>query len=687
VCLAAAGLGAVLLAGIAYVTMRPRISYDRVYRVGYDNVPPYLIPMSDGRVEGLAAETIQAAARRAGIKLKWVADYSRNGALLRAKKVDLWPLLVDTPERRSWAHVTDPWMIADHYLIISGADARVPGPEFHGPIYFYGPESFRSFIHRKWPRAKATAEPDPAPLADALCSGKLSPLYAPEHQAGILLRRANDTCPEVNLLPYHLPELSAQLGVGSTHEAAAVADRLRGEILGMGADGELGTIFAKYTYFGLAATRAVLGLTAAEHAARTLRLALGALGVGLAMLVFLIWHLRRARRAADFANAAKGEFLANMSHEIRTPLSGVIGMVELALDTELTAVQRDYLDTARSSAKTLLSILNDILDLSRIEARRLELSPTDLDLRRIANEVSSLMRPAAQRKGVRFETVVDGSVPTLVRADPVRVKQTLLNLVGNALKFTQEGVIRMRIGTVSAQPGMVQFSVSDTGIGIAPDKHAQVFEPFRQADGSTVRKYGGSGLGLAISKQLAELMGGRLWVESELGKGSTFFFTIFAPAVQGGNKAIERLAPVAAPLRILVAEDNLVNQKLIRGLLEKDGHAVTLVGNGREAVDMVASDAHFDIVLMDVQMPVMDGFQASAAIRALSDQVQRGVPIVAVTAHAKAGYEKICRDAGMDSYLSKPIDRAQLRNLLAAIAGSKTCALPSPVPESSARHS
>ncbi len=278
----------------------------------------------------------------------------------------------------------------------------------------------------------------------------------------------------------------------------------------------------------------------------------------------------------------------------------------------------------------------------------------------------------ARNKGIEFSAEVAGETPTLVHADPLRLEQVLLNLLGNAIKFTERGWVRLHVSLPPLEEPSLLFRVSDTGIGIPPDKTDKIFQPFRQADGSMVRRFGGSGLGLAISRQLVEMMGGQIWFESTPGQGSTFFFTVrftaaspacqteHAPALPG-----ER-APVS-PLRVLVAEDNAVNQKLIRLLLEKQGHQVSVVDSGRCAVAAFQSDA-FDLVLMDIQMPEMDGFEATAAIRALEHGRGRRVPIVALTAHAQVGYDRLCVQAGMDSYLTKPVDRAQLVSLLASIS-------------------
>jgi CheY-like chemotaxis protein/two-component sensor histidine kinase len=390
------------------------------------------------------------------------------------------------------------------------------------------------------------------------------------------------------------------------------------------------------------------------------------------------------RKAAEQASLAKSEFLANMSHEIRTPLGGVIGMVELALETPAPALRRDYLETAHSSAKALLSILNDILDLSRIEARRLELAPVDFDVRRLIVDIERLMAPVAQNKGLRFDSQVMETVPRLIQADPTRIKQVVLNLVGNAIKFTERGGVRVTVGRTEGEKRTLQFQVQDTGIGVPADKHPQIFEPFRQADGTVVRKFGGSGLGLAISKQLVELMGGGISVESSPGTGSTFSVTIPfcdpAPAAAPSVVPPTRDRMPSRPLRILVAEDNPVNQKLIRALLTRDGHEVTIAASGRAAVDALAGPAPFDAILMDIQMPEMDGFQATAAIRELPNGTGKAVPIIALTAHAQTGYEQVCLAAGMNAYLTKPIDGNRLRELLEAKVGPKVRPVTSTAP-------
>jgi signal transduction histidine kinase/ActR/RegA family two-component response regulator len=662
------------LAGIvAYGAWHRRaVSTDRVYTIGYANNPPYQIHGPDGRPTGFAVEMVKRAAERAHIRLVWVLDRSDSLEMMRRGDVDLWPLLADVPERHAWVYASDPWIISDHYLI-APAGGPPPPEDTTETFHFSGPALMPTLIHRVWPAAGTHAEPVVTDLAGPFCSGEWRHVFMSSHQIPQFLRAVTAQCGDVGFRAHHVPQLSVRLGVGARPDMAPVADRLRAEILAMGEDGELNTILARYAYVGLTEARMMMQLVEAERQSRALAWALSALGVAAGILVFAAWRLWRSRLAADAASRAKSDFLANMSHEIRTPLNGVLGMIELVRDGQLAASQRELLDTAHSSARSLLLLLNDILDLSRIEARRLELAPIDFQPRLLVGEIASLMGPVGQAKGLSCEREIDPAVPQWVKADPVRVRQVLLNLIGNAIKFTERGSIVMRMELDGGDPTMLRISVRDTGIGVPVDQHAAIFEKFSQADGSIVRKFGGTGLGLAISRQLVELMGGRIWFESEPGAGSTFVCTLrVAPADPDAAAQhavhVADLTP-ARPLNILVAEDNPVNQRLIRALLEKDRHDVTLVGSGHDAVEAIRGDASFDLVLMDIQMPEMDGFQATAAIRALPDS-RRGVPIVALTAHAQLGYDDVCRAAGMSGYLSKPIDRTALRRVLARVAAT-----------------
>ena len=782
-------------------------------------VSSHLPPPSQGVDAALlnaSNQIFKEACRRRHVPIEVVPTEGDPVDDIVSGQIDLTQVTFDSPRNREKIYISEPWIVDSGWIVaLESSGINTPQDVVGRRVWYQDNPRHRFLARQNLPGARLEAQDTYTGAVEGVCLGKAdAALIEPVKADSREFFEQLPGCRNIKLTFSELPDGRIWFGVGGHKDPAteAAVKAIRQEIGKMAEDGTLARIYLNH---GLDPNNAVIvlhDLNVLRRADRYMMVVIGILALVLLALTLQGFRLRKARRLADRANAAKTEFLANMSHELRTPLNSVIGMTRLSLETDVSSERREFLSIASASAESLLSVVNEILDFSKLETGKLSMEELELDLRDLVESSAKVFALPAHQKNLELICEVSPDCPQFIQGDPVRLRQVLFNLIGNAVKFTQRGEVKVRVGVTASDKGrLLQFSVIDSGIGIAEDKLAMIFEPFSQADTSTTRRFGGTGLGLAITRRLVELMGGNIMVESVPQRGTAFHFILPLRAVAGpvsigtdqplhgralvvddnatvravletllqhwgltvaaaadAESALEALAqakqsgspyslliidsempamdgfglaslvqsrfglghaivmlltsdkcnltaarcselgivahiikPVgqselraaarrvllgeaaaagasAAPksrvlhergqrnFHILVAEDNAVNRKLTMTILQRAGHTVEIAENGREAVDL-ARTSQFDVVLMDIQMPEMDGLEAARTIRRDEARTGAHVAMIAMTAHAMKEDIERCLAAGMDGYIAKPFQPRDFLETLVAV--------------------